>query len=82
MSDPAVAGWFFLNLLSDNASCSNHWRYKGFDPIFWLHHCQVDRLMSLWSAMHPGVWVSEVRGLNKDTGSYYSRILSVFEALY
>lgn len=24
------------------------------DPIFWLHHCQVDRLWARWQAMHPG----------------------------
>ncbi|KAI0297811.1 photo-regulated tyrosinase [Multifurca ochricompacta] len=30
----------------------------GFDPIFYLHHANVDRLLSLWSAVNPGVWVS------------------------
>ncbi|KAJ7501106.1 hypothetical protein B0H11DRAFT_2224937 [Mycena galericulata] len=30
----------------------------AFDPIFFLHHCNVDRLLSLWSALNPGVWVS------------------------
>ncbi|EEB90597.1 hypothetical protein MPER_11172, partial [Moniliophthora perniciosa FA553] len=30
----------------------------AFDPIFFLHHCQVDRLLSLWSALNPGVWVT------------------------
>jgi len=30
----------------------------GFDPIFYLHHCNVDRMISLWSAIHPGVWVT------------------------
>ncbi|KAI9882625.1 MAG: mitochondrial inner membrane protein required for protein import [Watsoniomyces obsoletus] len=25
----------------------------AFDPIFWLHHCQVDRLMSMYQATHP-----------------------------
>ncbi|KAJ6568852.1 hypothetical protein B0H19DRAFT_1373291 [Mycena capillaripes] len=37
----------------------------AFDPIFWLHHANVDRLLSLWSAITPGVWVtpgSEVAG--------------------
>ncbi|EJF63238.1 photo-regulated tyrosinase [Dichomitus squalens LYAD-421 SS1] len=31
----------------------------GFDPIFFLHHAQVDRLLSLWSALNPGVWVNK-----------------------
>ncbi|KAH9980084.1 hypothetical protein BGW80DRAFT_1273148, partial [Lactifluus volemus] len=30
----------------------------GFDPIFFLHHANVDRLLSLWSAMHPDIWVT------------------------
>jgi len=29
----------------------------AFDPIFFLHHCQVDRLLALWSSAHPDVWV-------------------------
>jgi hypothetical protein len=32
---------------------------SGFDPIFFLHHCNVDRMLSLWSAVNPGVWVSK-----------------------
>ncbi|KAJ7775767.1 tyrosinase [Mycena maculata] len=30
----------------------------AFDPIFFLHHSNVDRLLSLWSALNPGVWVT------------------------
>ncbi|KAF8805055.1 tyrosinase [Phlegmacium glaucopus] len=30
----------------------------GFDPIFFLHHANVDRMLSLWSALNPTVWVS------------------------
>ncbi|KAK8082497.1 hypothetical protein PG996_001278 [Apiospora saccharicola] len=26
--------------------------YSAFDPIFWLHHCQVDRLVALWQAIN------------------------------
>ncbi|MCJ1424292.1 hypothetical protein MMC29_002179 [Sticta canariensis] len=25
----------------------------AFDPIFWLHHCNVDRLFAIWQAIHP-----------------------------
>lgn len=31
----------------------------GFDPIFYLHHANVDRMLSLWAGLHPGVWVTE-----------------------
>ncbi|KAG9233879.1 hypothetical protein BJ875DRAFT_425088 [Amylocarpus encephaloides] len=27
--------------------------YSGFDPIFWLHHANIDRLFALWQAMNP-----------------------------
>ncbi|KAF8316023.1 uncharacterized protein EI90DRAFT_3021715 [Cantharellus anzutake] len=37
----------------------------AFDPLFFLHHSQVDRLLSLWSTLHPDVWVHE----NEPTGS-------------
>ncbi|KAI0248614.1 tyrosinase [Lactifluus subvellereus] len=30
----------------------------GFDPIFFLHHANVDRMLSLWAALNPGIWVS------------------------
>lgn len=25
----------------------------AFDPLFWLHHCNVDRLFALWQTLHP-----------------------------
>ncbi|KAF8250011.1 Di-copper centre-containing protein [Wilcoxina mikolae CBS 423.85] len=28
--------------------------YSSFDPIFWLHHVQVDRLGAMYQATHPG----------------------------
>lgn len=37
----------------------------AFDPIFYLHHCQVDRLLALWATV-TGVWVP---GADASTGS-------------
>lgn len=28
--------------------------YAAFDPIFWLHHCNVDRLTAMYQAVWPG----------------------------
>ena len=25
----------------------------AFDPVFWLHHCNTDRLFALWQTLHP-----------------------------
>lgn len=32
--------------------------YSAFDPIFWLHHCNVDRLTAMYQATHPGVYLT------------------------
>jgi tyrosinase len=29
-------------------------RVSPADPIFWLHHAQIDRLWSLWQVQNPG----------------------------
>ncbi|KAL7936597.1 hypothetical protein V8C35DRAFT_295919 [Trichoderma chlorosporum] len=28
----------------------------AFDPLFWLHHCQVDRLVAIWQALNWELW--------------------------
>ena len=35
---------------------------SAFDPIFWLHHCNVDRLWAMWQATHPGVYLQPEPG--------------------
>lgn len=30
----------------------------AFDPIFWLHHCNVDRLMAIYQASHPNLYLT------------------------
>ena len=55
MSDQAVAGKV---LFCARIPFNSHGDVIGFDPIFFLHHSNIDRLLSLWSALHPGVWVT------------------------
>lgn len=31
--------------------------YSSFDPIFFLHHCNVDRLVAMYQGARPGLWV-------------------------
>jgi tyrosinase len=40
----------------------------AFDPMFWLHHANVDRLFALWQALNPDSWM--VPTINA-YGSYY-----------
>ncbi|KPI40958.1 Tyrosinase [Cyphellophora attinorum] len=32
----------------------------AFDPVFWIHHCQIDRIYAIWQASHPNEWDSGV----------------------
>jgi len=32
--------------------------YSSFDPIFFLHHVNVDRLFAMWQAINPNIWVA------------------------
>ncbi|KAK4456428.1 hypothetical protein QBC42DRAFT_238563 [Cladorrhinum samala] len=45
----------------------------AFDPIFWIHHCNVDRMVAIWEVLHSGNadnWFdgSDIR--DKDSGNW------------
>ncbi|MBX3441449.1 MAG: tyrosinase family protein [Planctomyces sp.] len=42
-----------------------------YDSIFWLHHCNVDRLWSEWSARHPNSTPNDPLWLNGDYGGHF-----------
>jgi len=37
--------------------------FSSFDPLFWLHHCAVDRLFALWQVLNPGSYVVPTRAM-------------------
>ncbi|KAF5008467.1 hypothetical protein FDECE_5256 [Fusarium decemcellulare] len=44
------------NAIHWDAACAGQFlmaEFSGFDPIFWMHHTNVDRLWAYWQAMHP-----------------------------
>ncbi|KAL2406782.1 Polyphenol oxidase 1 [Exophiala dermatitidis] len=43
----------------------------GFDPVFWLHHANVDRLFAMWQALYPDSFL--VPTVNA-YGSYYEGV--------
>lgn len=44
--------------------------FSGFDPLFFLHHCMVDRLYALWQALNPDAWIDpQVARINSYTTS-------------
>jgi hypothetical protein len=40
--------------------------YAGFDPIFYMHHANVDRLWAAWQQSHPGALPPAEAGLSLD----------------
>jgi tyrosinase len=32
-------------------------QWSAFDPVFFLHHCMVDRILAIWQTLHPNAWV-------------------------
>ncbi|GAM89530.1 hypothetical protein ANO11243_075690 [Dothideomycetidae sp. 11243] len=38
-----------------------YFSYSAFDPIFWLHHANVDRLWAMWSEINPNTYVQTAR---------------------
>jgi tyrosinase len=34
--------------------------YSSFDPIFWLHHANVDRMFAMWQALNPDSYVTKM----------------------
>lgn len=44
--------------------------FSAFDPVFFLHHCMIDRLYAMWQVMYPDSWVApEVARYNSYTTS-------------
>ncbi|KAL8419864.1 hypothetical protein RB594_002862 [Gaeumannomyces avenae] len=32
--------------------------FSSFDPLFWLHHTNLDRLFAMWQTIHPESWIT------------------------
>ncbi|KAL6707713.1 hypothetical protein ACN47E_003834 [Coniothyrium glycines] len=32
---------------------------SAFDPVFWFHHCQMDRIIAMYQARYPDTWVED-----------------------
>jgi tyrosinase len=50
------------NLIHGNVGGAGHFGqtwFAAFDPIFWVHHCQVDRLFAVWEAAYPKIFFND-----------------------
>jgi tyrosinase len=53
-------------------------RFTAWDPLFWSHHCMVDRMWALWQNAHPG---ANPRAEHLDRGLSYFTDMTVQETL-
>ncbi|KAH7128377.1 tyrosinase precursor [Dendryphion nanum] len=43
---------------------------SAFDPVFWLHHTNVDRLWAIWQALNPNAYVIDKTVAKQDEENY------------
>lgn len=41
----------------------------AYDPIFYLHHTNVDRLLAIWAKLNPETWVARRESRSVEEGS-------------
>ncbi|CAG8980482.1 hypothetical protein HYALB_00013118, partial [Hymenoscyphus albidus] len=50
----------------------------AFDPIFWLHHCNIDRILAIYQALYPDKWPratdasANLYPFQKDTSKFWT----------
>jgi tyrosinase len=47
----------FIHSTFGGNSHMNFPQYAAFDPIFFLHHANIDRLLAMWQALYPNTYV-------------------------
>ncbi|KAK0704488.1 hypothetical protein B0H67DRAFT_557288 [Lasiosphaeris hirsuta] len=51
----------------------SHVPVAAFDPIFWVHHCNVDRMVAIWEVLHSGDsdnWFDGTDARDQDSGNW------------
>ncbi|KAK2010547.1 Di-copper centre-containing protein [Colletotrichum eremochloae] len=47
-----------MHVLVGNRGHLFYIQYSAFDPVFFLHHTMVDRIIAMWQVLYPMSWVS------------------------
>lgn len=67
-----VYGFLCTILVTLTSHRTNDCVVAAFDPIFWLHHCNVDRLTAMWQVLNWGKWF-DTEPENPDNVKDFSR---------
>nr|XP_036585377.1 tyrosinase precursor [Colletotrichum truncatum]KAF6795274.1 tyrosinase precursor [Colletotrichum truncatum] len=52
-----------MHVLVGNRGHMFYIQYSAFDPIFFLHHTMIDRVVMMWQALNPTSWVTPQVGM-------------------
>ncbi|KAK0707120.1 hypothetical protein B0T26DRAFT_876116 [Lasiosphaeria miniovina] len=72
-----IHGWIGGNVEEDaknSRAFLGHMSYvpvAAFDPIFWFHHCNCDRMIAIWQTLHTDTWFDGTSPRDEDPGSFY-----------
>ncbi|KAK4110354.1 Di-copper centre-containing protein [Canariomyces notabilis] len=59
-----------IHIIVGSGGHMNIQAYAAFDPIFWLHHCNVDRLLAIYQALYPKNWIKEWKAAGNAAGTF------------
>lgn len=71
-----------IHVLVGNRTNMGRIEYAARDPIFWLHHCNIDRLWASWNKggrLNPtGAWLSRTFAFGDENGARVDPVVSDF----
>jgi tyrosinase len=66
--------------------CGGHMRtqeFAAYDPVFWAHHCNIDRLWSIWQTMHGNNMPANLPDLQLEPFGYQVKdVLKIYDLGY
>ena len=51
--------------------------YSAFDPIFWLHHCMIDRIFAMWQVIYNASYVEPFNSVEQTYTIALGQLLDV-----
>ncbi|KAK4128712.1 Di-copper centre-containing protein [Parathielavia appendiculata] len=76
-----LVGGFGPGQASSQAGHMGYLQWSAFDPIFFLHHTMVDRILAIWQTLHPTAWITPSRSLTNSYTIRKGQVLSSNTAL-
>ncbi|KAF2857624.1 Di-copper centre-containing protein [Piedraia hortae CBS 480.64] len=63
--------------ITGNSGHMTYLDYSAFDPIFWLHHANIDRLFAMYQAVYPSTYVEPMAQLEQTFATTQGQVMDV-----